>query len=167
MAEGKEISEIVNTQNRLEKRHGMPFQGLFNRFVTWMLQSPFHGLLSAHLMLLTYTGKRSGTKRRVPITYLQEGHIVTAFCERDFTWWKNLRGGAPVAVRLRGHDYAGMATPVTNDPEAITPTFRAFLQKNRQAGGFNAVSFDTNGQPNEEALERSIQTKVMVRIELT
>jgi len=92
--------------------------------------------------------------------------MVTAFCERDVIWWKNLRGDAPVTVRLRGRDVAGIATPVTNDPEAMTPTFLAFLQKNRQAGGFNAVPFDTDGQPNKEALDRSIQTKVMVRIQL-
>jgi len=159
-------ARMVNTHNRTKKRRGMPAQRLFNRFVIWLLQSPFHRVLSTHLLLLTYTGKQSGTKRSVPITYLQEGEMVTAFCERDVIWWKNLRGDAPVTVRLRGRDVAGIATPVTNDPEAMTPTFLAFLQKNRQAGGFNAVPFDTDGQPNKEALDRSIQTKVMVRIQL-
>jgi hypothetical protein len=57
-------------------------------------------------------------------------------------------------------------SPLTDDTHAMIPVFLAFLQKNRQAGGFNAVPFDANGQPNEEALQRSIQTKVMVRIEL-
>jgi len=157
---------MVTTHNQPEKRRGMPAQTLFNHLVTWLLQSPFHGVLSTHLMLLTYTGKRSGMQRHVPVTYLQEENIVTAFCERDVTWWKSLRGGAMVAVRLRGHDYTGRATPITGDTHAMIPVFLAFLQKNRQAGGFNAVPFDANGQPNKEALERSIQTKVMVRIEL-
>lgn len=117
-------------------------------------------------MLLTFTRKRSGTKRTLPIIYLQEGDVVSCFCNSDVTWWKNLRGGAPVTLRLRGRDYTGIATPMTNDPEGITPTFVAFLRKNRQAGHFHAVPFDTAGKPNREALARAVQNRVMVRIEL-
>ena len=145
----------------------MPAQAVFNRIVTWILHSPLHGLLSGNLMVLTYTGKRSGIRRQVPITYLHEDRVVTAFCDRDTIWWKNLRSGVPVTVRLRGHDYAGVASTTVNDPETITPLFVAFLRRNRQASGFNAVPFDMDGEPNQEALARAIQTKVMVRIELT
>ena len=30
-------------------------------------------------------------------------------------WWRNLRGGAPVGVRLRGEDRAGTADVVTDE----------------------------------------------------
>jgi hypothetical protein len=146
---------------------GMPAQAIFNRFVTWLLSSPLHGLLSRHLMLLTYTGRRSGTQRTVPITYLQNGRVVIAFCEHETTWWKNLRGGAPVTVQLRGGAYPGIATPISDDPERITPLFVAFLRKNRQAGTFNAVPFDADGEPNAGALTQAMQTKVMIQIDLT
>lgn len=158
---------MSNTNNFQQERRGMPAQAVFNRVVIWMLNSPFHGVLSGNLMLLTYTGKRSGIQRQVPLTYLQEGKAVLAFCDSDVTWWKNLRDGVPVRVQLRGREYTGIATPIVNDPEAIRPLFIAFLRKNRQAGGFQAVPFDANGEPNNAALTRAIQTKVMVRIELT
>lgn len=157
---------MSDAQSPRAQRHGMPAQAVFNQIVIWILSSPFHGILSGNLMLITYTGRKSGVQRQVPITYLQDGKIVTAFCDSDVNWWKNFRGGAGVTVRLRGHDYPGTATPVNDDPDAILPTFAAFLRKNRQASGFNAVPFDANGEPNREALIQAIKTKVMVHIEL-
>ena len=32
-------------------------------------------------------------------------------------WWRHLRGGAPVHVRLRGRELAGTATAVEGDPD--------------------------------------------------
>jgi hypothetical protein len=145
---------------------GVPFQAYFNQMVEWMLFSPMHSLLSEHLMLLTYSGKKSGLKRRVPLTYLQEGSIVSAFCSRDVVWWKNLQGGAAVLLRLRGHNYTAIATPITDDAAHMIPTFTAFLRQNRQAGGFQDIPFNADGSPDMATIERVIHSKVMVRIAL-
>jgi hypothetical protein len=142
----------------------MPFQALFNRFVKLLLRSPAHPLLSGNLTLLTFTGRRSGVRRTVPITYLQEGDIVNCFCNADVAWWKNLRDGAPVELRLRGRARTGTAVPVADDRAAITDALTAFLRKNRRAGRFNEVPFDPDETPNPEALARAARTRVMIRI---
>lgn len=103
-------------------RRGMPFQALFNRFVKLLLRSPAHRLLSGNPMLLTFTGRRSGVRRTVPITYLQEGGGVSCFCNADVAWWKNLRGGAPVELRLRGRIRTGTAVPVRMRPRRRSST---------------------------------------------
>lgn len=146
---------------------GLPMQQVFNQLVTWILQSPFHGVLSEHLMLLGYTGRRSGVRRQVPITYLQQGNVVIAFCDKHVSWWKNFIGSAPVVLTLRGRRCAGFATAITDDFNTMAPLFEAFLRQNRQAGGFQDVPFDTHGQPNAEALAQALPTKVLVRIELS
>jgi hypothetical protein len=121
--------------------------------------------LSNHLMVLSYTGVKSGSVRHVPLTYLDSGNQIIAFCNRDVTWWKNLRGGAPVALRLRGQTRQAMARPVTDDATRMNPAFLAFLRKNRQAGGFNAVPFDATGEPDDEAVAQILPTKVMIQVE--
>jgi hypothetical protein len=148
------------------RQPGVPAQAYFNRLVSWLLGSPFHGLLSKHLMLLEYTGVKSGLVRRVPITYHQEGQVVTAFCNREVAWWKNLRGGVSVQLLLRGHIQAGIATAIIDDPGTMTPAFIAFLRTNRQAGGFQAVPLLPDGEPDREAVARVLPTKVMVQIAL-
>lgn len=145
---------------------GMPSQALFNRLVASLLRSPAHRLLSSNLMLLTFTGRRSGVRRTVPITYHQDGDIVTCFCDASVTWWKNLRGGAPVTLRLRGRDRTGTATSIADNPTAVAEGLGVFLRKNRQAGRFQGVSIDPDGNPNPEALLHAAQTRVMVRIKL-
>ena len=35
----------------------------------------------------------------------------------DNPWWKNLRGGALVTLRIRGREYVGVAEAVTDEAE--------------------------------------------------
>jgi hypothetical protein len=75
-----------------------------NRVVKLILGSPAHGMMSDRLIVLTVTGRRTGKKRTFPVAYRQEGDkllLHVDWPERK-VWWKNLIGGAPVTVRLRG-----------------------------------------------------------------
>ena len=80
------------------------------------LRSPLHPLLSRPLMLLTVTGRRSGRAFTIPVGYGQDGdrlRVDLEWPERK-RWWRNLRGGAPVSVLLRGVPRAGTGR-VTRD----------------------------------------------------
>ena len=61
-----------------------------------ILRSPLHGLMSNQVLLLTYTGRKSGKRYTVPITYVKVGNTLLLATDRP--WWKNLRGGAQVQV---------------------------------------------------------------------
>ena len=80
-----------------------------NPFVGAVLRSPLHRLLSARLALLTVTGRRSGDVHTFPVAYEQEGDRVriTVGWPEQKRWWRNLRGGAPLRIRLRGRELAG------------------------------------------------------------
>jgi F420H(2)-dependent quinone reductase len=92
-----------------------------NRGVAALLRSPMHRLVSGRLVLLTVTGRRSGKKISLPVAYKQDGErlkIPVLFPQRKL-WWRNLRDGAPVTVRLRGVDRAGHGQ-VQGDGDDIT-----------------------------------------------
>jgi hypothetical protein len=78
--------------------------------VTMLLRSPFHALMSHQTMILTLRGRKTGQSYTFPVTYLQESNTV--FCLTRFNWWKNLRGGAEVMLRLRGKSVTGIAEPL-------------------------------------------------------
>jgi F420H(2)-dependent quinone reductase len=75
-----------------------------NRLIAGLLRSPLHSLVSRRLMLITVTGRRTGREHTLPVMYTRAGETLTVpvmWPERKL-WWRNLRGGAPVSVRLHG-----------------------------------------------------------------
>ncbi|HQY93863.1 nitroreductase/quinone reductase family protein [Caldilinea sp.] len=87
-----------------------------NPIVGAVLHSPLHGMMSGRLILLSFTGRKSGTQYTIPVGYLQEANRLYVFTHSS--WWKNLRGGAPVTVQLRGTEVQGAAN-VVEDEAAI------------------------------------------------
>ena len=73
---------------------------LFNPLAKTTLRSPLHGGMSRRLLLITFPGRKSGKQYTTPISYVQHGD--TLLLGVGGRWWKNLRGGVPVQVRLRG-----------------------------------------------------------------
>jgi deazaflavin-dependent oxidoreductase (nitroreductase family) len=90
-----------------------------NAIMSFLLRSPLHGLVSKHAMLITVSGRKSGRLYTTPVNYVRDGDTITVLSRRNRTWWRNLRGGAPVAVRVSGKDLKGVAEVAVDDKEAI------------------------------------------------
>jgi hypothetical protein len=92
----------------LELPRRRPLRLLFrsiNSLVGLVLRSPLHRLLSGRLALLTFYGRKSGRRYTIPVGYVQTDN--TLLVDAESTWWKNLRGGVRVGVRLRGEERTG------------------------------------------------------------
>jgi len=107
-AETADRSSVVGVLNKLA-----------NPAMRVILRSPLHALVSGSTMLVTVTGRRSGQTYTTPVNYVREGDTVTVFSWRDRTWWRNLRGGAPVTLRLRGRDLRGTGEVAAVGGEAV------------------------------------------------
>jgi hypothetical protein len=73
---------------------------VINPIIGLLLRSPLHGPLGERLLLLEYTGRRSGKRFRIPVAYVREGKKLLLATESR--WKANFRGGAPVKVWLDG-----------------------------------------------------------------
>jgi deazaflavin-dependent oxidoreductase (nitroreductase family) len=67
-----------------------------------LLQLPFATPISRRLMLLHFTGRKTGRAYRQPVSYVPDGD--TLLTPGGGNWKRNLREGEPVRVRLRGRD---------------------------------------------------------------
>ena len=70
-----------------------------------VLGLPFPTPLSANLMLISYTGRKSGKAYRQPVSYARDGE--TLLTPGGGRWTLNLTDGErprPVRIRLRGRD---------------------------------------------------------------
>lgn len=135
-----------------------------NQAMKFVLRSPAHGLVSKSILLLTFTGRKSGKTYTTPVGYSQSGDMVTLFTHAN--WWKNLIGGAPVNLRLRGQELQGLAEAVAEDKQAIAASLAAHLRQVRSDANFYKVTFDEQGNPNMTEVAQAVQTVVMIRVRL-
>jgi len=73
---------------------------IYTSIVKPILRSPLHGLVSKNTMLITFSGRKSGKVYTTPVGYVRNDNDITVFSQRHSSWWRNLRGGASVTVRL-------------------------------------------------------------------
>jgi len=77
-----------------------------------ILRSRLHPLLSRGLLLLTFTGRKTGKRFTIPVGYqAEESGVLTVMASEapKKQWWKNYRESGPVEVRLRGRTRTGTA----------------------------------------------------------
>lgn len=129
-----------------------------------VLSSPVHGVVSKNILLITFTGRKSGKTYTTPVGYSQNNDQVYVFTHA--AWWKNLRTGAPVTLRLRGREYQGLAEPVAEDKQAVAAGLMAHLLKAPGDARYYDVTFDDHGNPRSEEVEKAAQTVVMICIRL-
>ena len=137
---------------------------IVNQAMKLVLRSPVHGMVSKSILLITFTGRKSRKTYTTPVSYSQNDGQVTIFTHA--TWWKNLRSGAPVTLRIRGQELQGLAEPVAEDKQAVAAGLTAHLQKVPSDAGFYGVTFDDHRSPRAEEVEKAAQNVVMIRVRL-
>lgn len=137
---------------------------IVNRTMKVLLSSPLHGMVSKTVLLITFTGRKSGKPYTTPVSYSQHGDQVYVFTHA--TWWKNLSSGMPVTLRIQGRDLQGLPEPVAEDKPAIAEALADHLRKVPGDARWYGVTFDTHGNPNAEQVAQAAQSVVMLRFRL-
>jgi deazaflavin-dependent oxidoreductase (nitroreductase family) len=137
---------------------------IVNQGMKFILRSPAHGVVSKSILLITFTGRKSGRQYTTPVSYSQEGDQVTIFTHAN--WWKNLQDGAPVTLRIRGREHQGVPETVAGDRQAIAAGLAKHLRRVPSDARYYDVTFDENKNPRAEEVQRAVQTVVMIRIRL-
>ena len=123
-----------NTTDRPQtgKEPGKPLAPLWmfkimNPVMKGLLRSPLHRLLDGMLVLLTYTGRKTGRQYTIPIGYFawEEGELMSFSSAR---WWTNLRSNPPVTLLLKGHRVQAIPT-VIEEHEAVIDTLEEFIKR--------------------------------------
>ena len=127
----------------------------------FILRSPLHWLMSSKIMLVTFTGRKSGKTYTTPVSYMQTDGAVTLFTHA--TWWRNLVGGAPVTLRIRGKQVQGKTDVIEDNPKAVAEGLSAHLLTNHFDAKYYHVTYGADGKPNPEEVLRGAEGVVMVR----
>ena len=136
-----------------------------NDFMAWVLRSPFHGMLSDGMMLLTVRGRRTGRLFTTPVGYYREGDSLWVITSRDRIWWRNLQGGADVQLLLK-RKLVNARAETELDDSAVEARMYEYLRRVPMAAKSLGIRIE-NGNANPEDIARTANERLFVRIALT
>lgn len=137
------------------------FQRIGNVFISGILRSPFHALLSKNTLLVTFSGRKSGRRYTTPVNYVCVGDLIYVTSMKDRTWWRNLRGGARLTLRLQGQEVTGWGE-VIEDVESVRSSLTAYLRTSPKMTKYFEVRIDSEGLLDEKDVARAAKPRVMV-----
>lgn len=143
----------------------MRWQKLYNPMVSWLLRSPLHNVMSNSTLLITYTGRKSGRAYTTPVNFVRDGETLLVVSPRDRIWWRNLRGDAPVTVRVAGRDLRGVGRVFEGEDAVEEGGLLTVLRKAPAFRRFWRVESDSHGQPKDrQDLLRVARANALIRI---
>ena len=136
-----------------------------NGFITWLLNSPFHGVLSNGMMLITVTGRKTGKRYTTPVGYFRQNGNLWVLTSRNRTWWKNVQAGAQVSLLLQRQPVAAFAEAEL-DPNAVECLLRAYVQQIPPSAKSMGIRVE-NGMANQDDVARIAKERLFVKVKPT
>ena len=138
---------------------------IINPIVRLILVSPLHALLSRNMLLLEFTGRRSGRQIALPVSYHEPTPgTLHCFTVRNGVWWKNLRDGAPVRVRLRGAWLSADAQSITAPQSVIASHLGEFLRAVPRDASHSGVRLNADGTPEVADVSAAAARHVLIQV---
>jgi deazaflavin-dependent oxidoreductase (nitroreductase family) len=128
--------------------------GALNALPTFVLRLPFQTPMSRRLVLLTYTGRKSGRSYTIPVSYVKQGD--TLLIPGGGAWHKNLEHGSPVRVRLRGSERSARSE-VIKEIDEVERLVAFMMAANPAVSRFIGVPREGDGRPNRARLEQVVR----------
>lgn len=132
-----------------------------NDFVSLMLQSPLQVFLG-NTMLITVKGRKTGREISLPVNYYREGDTLWIISTRSRKWWRNIRTGSLVQLRLHGKDIPGTAELVL-DTDAVAARALAHFRHSPPTSRALGVKVE-NGVPNAADIQRVARERLFVAV---
>jgi hypothetical protein len=132
---------------------------ILNPVMRRLLRLPLRPL-QERLLLLSFTGRKSGRKFTIPISYFEEpdgGLLVPG----GGAWKWNLGEGRPVQIRLRSTDRPARSDMI-RDPAEISRLLPQMMAANPRVGMFVGVPLGPDGTPDQGKLAQVIHDGFML-----
>jgi hypothetical protein len=125
-----------------------------------ILSLPFPTPLSRNLMLLHYTGRKTGNAYRQPVSYARDssdaGEGTVLLTPGGGKWTLSLGDGKPVRLRLRGREVPARPELITDAPE-VDRLFGVIARENPRAARFVPIPRDAEGHFDPQTLDVALR----------
>ena len=142
-----------STKRPLSRRIQARIMGALNIPMRVILCLPFASPLSERLMLISFTGRKTGKSYRQPVSYVQQGDTLLTPGGGKWKW--NLQHDQPVRIRLRGRDV--LAQPeLIKDPDEIERLLAVMTAANPGVNAFVGIPKGLDGRLDHGRLETAV-----------
>jgi hypothetical protein len=128
--------------------------GVINVPMRVLLRLPFPTPLSGRLMLISFTGRKTGKVYHQPVSYVRQGDTLLTPGGGKWKW--NLRDGRPVRIRLRGRDVRARPELV-EEPEEIDRLLAVMTAANPGVSAFVGIPKGSDGRFDRSRLETAVR----------
>ena len=121
-----------------------------------ILRSPIHRLVSRRLVLLSYTGRRSGRTFSIPVGMHD---IDEQMCVLTNSRWRvNLRGAHDLELLLAGQRHAGRGI-LDEDPDSVAAVYARLIEQlgRARAGRALGIRINVDRTPTLEELRDAVK----------
>jgi hypothetical protein len=126
-------------------------QRLVNLVVRVLLGAPVVGrVVGTRLVTLYVVGRNSKRRYAIPVAYLVRGDDL--LIGTSFAWARNLRGGEPVAIRLKGKLRRADIQIYTQETDVVS-AYSQMARVNPTFAKFNKIRIDDDGEPDRHDLQ--------------
>jgi deazaflavin-dependent oxidoreductase (nitroreductase family) len=153
------------TQSPRRSRFGRErIMAALNVPIKFILRLPFQTPLSRRLMLLSFTGRKTGRAYTIPVSYVQQGD--TLLVPGGGAWERNLETGRSVRVMLRGVERAARVK-VVKEANEVEQLVTEMMAANPALAGFIGVPRRSDGRPDRSRLGEALRAGfAVVRLRL-
>ncbi len=141
-----------------------PLFVVINPMMRVLLRSPLHCMLSGSLMLISFTGRKSGRRYTTPVRYVRVDGAVRCFTSAENLWWRNLRGGATVSLLIAGKEAPYDAQAIFDDPPRIRAALQQYLALFPADASYHEIRLNRDRTLVPEDLERASHEAVVVEL---
>ncbi len=140
---------------------------LANRVMALLLCSPLHFLASGSIMLVRFTGRRSGARRATPVRYLRESESrLVCLTSGRTAWWHNFREAASVELQLAGRRVSATAEAFPEADVEIDAVLRRMLAAHPSDAAYHGIDAKRGPTADEEQLRQAVANDVLVAFTL-
>jgi len=130
-------------------------------FMSGVLRSPAHRLLSGSIVLIRYTGRRSGRTITTPTQYVRSGDDVVILVGRpeSKTWWRNFLSDRDIDVLVQGQ-WLEMTARVgrgADQPDEVLPLLDGYLKR------FPRAKASMGNGTLEDVVKRAVMVRCRLR----
>ena len=143
----------------LSRRLQARVMSILNVFMRPILRLPFPTPLTKRLMLVSFTGRKTGKAYQQPMSYVQQGN--TLLTPGGGKWKLNLREDQSARIRLRGQDV--FARPeFVKDPDEVERLIAVMAAANPTVGAFVGIPKGPDGRLDRDRLETAPNYSFMI-----
>jgi len=137
-----------------------------NACMKFVLKTPLlHRMVSGGIVLITFTGRKSGQRHSTPVSYDLDGKTVTILTKKLRQWWKNFGTYPEVELRLAGRTVRGRASASVG-AETMQPVLAAFLERHPHDAQAYGITLGPDGKPDPAIVRALLPQIVIVRVTL-